>query len=109
MRFYGSAMPFQHIQGAFSEKLIIDVSQAYQVADHLSLSKAALAEPLSVGLHAIQRAGGVLGKKVLVTGCGPIGSLLIGGLRRAGAALLWLPTLLTCHWLAHKKWAQTLP
>ena len=27
---------------------------------------------------------GVLGKKVLVTGCGPIGSLLIGGLRRAG-------------------------
>lgn len=88
MRFYGSAMPFPHIQGAFSEKLIIDASQAYPVADHLSLSEAALAEPLSVGLHAIQRAGGVLGKKVLVTGCGPIGSLLIGGLRRAGAALI---------------------
>lgn len=88
MRFYGSAMPFPHIQGAFSEKLIIDASQAYQVADHLSLSEAALAEPLSVGLHAIQRAGGVLGKKVLVTGCGAIGSLLIGGLRRAGAALI---------------------
>lgn len=28
----------------------------------------------------------MLGKKVLVTGCGPIGSLLIGALRRAGAA-----------------------
>jgi L-idonate 5-dehydrogenase len=88
MRFYGSAMPFPHIQGAFSEILVIDASQAYKVADHLSLSEAALAEPLSVGLHAIQRAGGVLGKKVLVTGCGPIGSLLIGGLRRAGAALI---------------------
>jgi L-idonate 5-dehydrogenase len=86
MRFYGSAMPFPHIQGAFSEQLMIDASQAYAVADHLSLSEAALAEPLSVGLHAIQRAGGVLGKKVLVTGCGPIGSLLIGALRRAGAA-----------------------
>jgi L-idonate 5-dehydrogenase len=86
MRFYGSAMPFPHIQGAFSEMLVIDASQAYAVADHLSLSEAALAEPLSVGLHAIQRAGGVLGKQVLVTGCGPIGSLLIGGLRRAGAA-----------------------
>jgi L-idonate 5-dehydrogenase len=86
MRFYGSAMPFPHIQGAFSEQLVIDASQAHPVADHLSLSEAALAEPLSVGLHAIQRAGGVLGKKVLVTGCGPIGSLLIGGLRRAGAA-----------------------
>ncbi len=88
MRFYGSAMPFPHIQGAFSEQLMIDASQAHAVADHLSLSEAALAEPLSVGLHAIQRAGGVLGKKVLVTGCGPIGSLLIGGLRRAGAAYI---------------------
>lgn len=86
MRFYGSAMPFPHIQGGFSEKLVIDASQAHPIADHLSLSEAALAEPLSVGLHAIQRAGGVLGKHVLVTGCGPIGSLLIGGLRRAGAA-----------------------
>jgi L-idonate 5-dehydrogenase len=88
MRFYGSAMPFPHIQGAFSEQLVIDASQAHAIADHLSLSEAALAEPLSVGLHAIQRAGGVFGKKVLVTGCGPIGSLLIGGLRRAGAALI---------------------
>jgi L-idonate 5-dehydrogenase len=86
MRFYGSAMPFPHIQGAFSELLVIDQHQAHPVADHLSLSEAALAEPLSVGLHAIQRAGGVLGRQVLVTGCGPIGSLLIGGLRRAGAA-----------------------
>jgi L-idonate 5-dehydrogenase len=37
-------------------------------------------------LHAIQRAGSVFGKQVLVTGCGPIGTLLIGALRRAGAA-----------------------
>jgi hypothetical protein len=56
------------------------------LAEKRRLSEAALAEPLSVGLHAIQRAGSVLGKQVLVTGCGPIGSLLIGALRRAGAA-----------------------
>lgn len=86
MRFYGSAMPFPHIQGAFCEQLVIDAAQAYPIADHLSLSQAALAEPLSVGLHAIARAGSVLGQQVLVTGCGPIGSLLIGALRRAGAA-----------------------
>ncbi|NCY26401.1 MAG: L-idonate 5-dehydrogenase [Alphaproteobacteria bacterium] len=86
MRFYGSAMPFPHIQGAFCEHLVIECHQAHPVLDHLSLSEAALAEPLSVGLHAIQRAGGVLGKQVLVTGCGPIGSLLIAALRRSGAA-----------------------
>ena len=86
MRFYGSAMPFPHIQGAFSEQLVIEAWQAHPIAPHLSLSEAALAEPLSVGLHAIQRAGSVLGQQVLVTGCGPIGSLLIGALRRAGVA-----------------------
>ncbi len=85
MRFFGSAMPFPHIQGAFSEQVVIEAHQAYPVGDHLSLSEAALAEPLSVGLHAISRAGSVLGQQVLVTGCGPIGSLLIGALRRAGA------------------------
>jgi L-idonate 5-dehydrogenase len=63
MRFYGSAMPFPHIQGAFSESLVIEQSQAHAVADSLPLSQAALAEPLSVGLHAISRAGSVFGKK----------------------------------------------
>ena len=88
MRFYGSAMRFPHVQGAFREMLVIDVAQAHAVADDLSLSEAALAEPLSVGLHAIARAGTVFGKRVLVTGCGPIGALLIAGLRRAGAAYI---------------------
>mgnify|MGYP000891895995 FL=1 len=86
MRFYGSAMRFPHVQGAFQEMLIIDASQAHPIAESLSLSEAALAEPLSVGLHAITRAGSVFGKQVLVTGCGPIGALLIASLRRAGAA-----------------------
>jgi len=86
MRFYGSAMRFPHVQGAFRETLVIDAAQAHAVSDELPLSQAALAEPLSVGLHAIARAGSVFGKRVLVTGCGPIGALLIAGLRRAGAA-----------------------
>jgi len=86
MRFFGSAMRFPHVQGAFRQTLVIDASQAHPLNESLSLSLAALAEPLSVGLHAIQRAGSVFGKQVLVTGCGPIGTLLIGALRRAGAA-----------------------
>ena len=85
MRFYGSAMPFPHIQGAFSEELIADVSQCVR-ADGLSAAEAAMAEPLSVGLHATRRAGELLGKRVLVTGCGPIGVLAIMAARRAGAA-----------------------
>ena len=85
MRFYGSAMPFPHIQGAFREELIADAAQCVR-ADGLSAAEAAMAEPLSVGLHATRRAGELLGRHVLVTGCGPIGVLAILAARRAGAA-----------------------
>lgn len=44
-----------------------------------------MAEPLAVALHAVGRAGPLLGKSVLVTGCGPIGILCILAARRAGA------------------------
>lgn len=84
MRFYGSAMPFPHIQGAFREYLIADARQCVP-ADGLTPAEAAMAEPLSVALHATRRAGGMLGKSVLVTGCGPIGLLAILAARRAGA------------------------
>ncbi len=85
MRFYGSAMPFPHIQGAFREWLVADVAQCAP-ADGLDPGIAAMAEPLAVCLHATRRAGEMLGKRVLVTGCGPIGLLTILAARRAGAA-----------------------
>lgn len=85
MRFYGSAMPFPHIQGAFRQVLVADASQCVD-ATGLSAGEAAMAEPLAVTLHATTRAGGMLGKRVLVTGCGPIGVLSILSARRAGAA-----------------------
>jgi L-idonate 5-dehydrogenase len=87
MRFYGSAMPFPHIQGAFREMLVADASQCVP-ADGLSPGEAAMAEPLAVTLHATRRAGNLLGKSVLVTGCGPIGVLAILAARRAGADLI---------------------
>jgi len=85
MRFYGSAMPFPHIQGAFREVLVADASQCVD-ATGLTPGEAAMAEPLAVTLHATRRAGDMLGKRVLVTGCGPIGVLAILAARRAGAA-----------------------
>ena len=85
MRFYGSAMPFPHIQGAFRESLVADASQCVD-ATGLTAGEAAMAEPLAVTLHATKRAGDMLGKRVLVTGCGPIGVLSILAARRAGAA-----------------------
>ncbi|WP_370321580.1 L-idonate 5-dehydrogenase [Oricola sp.] len=85
MRFYGSAMPFPHIQGAFRQILVADQRQCAP-ADGLTAGEAAMAEPLAVCLHATRRAGELFGKRVLVTGCGPIGLLSILAARRAGAS-----------------------
>ena len=86
MRFYGSAMRTPHIHGAFRNLLPCDASQCVAVADSVPLSLAALAEPFSVGLHAVSRAGSLTGKKVLVSGCGPIGALALAAARLHGAA-----------------------
>lgn len=85
MQFYGSAMPFPHIQGAFREYVVADARQCAR-AEGLTAGEAAMAEPLSVVLHAAKRAGDLMGKRVLVTGCGPIGLLAVMVARAAGAA-----------------------
>ena len=85
MRFYGSAMRFPHVQGAFCDELVIEERQAVPVGGATSSGEAAFAEPLAVALHAMRQAGPLLGRRVLVTGCGPIGCLTIIAARRAGA------------------------
>jgi L-idonate 5-dehydrogenase len=86
MRFYGSAMRFPHVQGGFREVLVCRESQAHVVADGTSLQEAAMAEPFAVALHATRRAGALMGKRVLISGSGPIGALTAIAARRAGAA-----------------------
>jgi L-idonate 5-dehydrogenase len=88
MRFYGSAMPMPHIQGAFRQRLVAESWQCHKVADDVSINEAAFAEPFAVTLHAVNRAGSLLGKRVLVTGCGPIGALCILAARAHGAAAI---------------------
>jgi L-idonate 5-dehydrogenase len=85
MRFYGSAMRNPHMDGGFREVLVCSEAQAVKLPDGLSMEIAAFAEPLSVCLHAARQAGPLLGKRVLVTGTGPIGALAILVARQAGA------------------------
>lgn len=85
MRYFGSAMRMPHVQGAFRQELVIDVRQAFKLADGVTDAEGSMAEPLAVALHAVNRAGPLLGRKVLVTGCGPIGAMVIIAARRAGA------------------------
>ena len=85
MWFYGSAMRIPHSQGAFRELIVADDYQCEPVGDAVSLGEAACCEPLSVALHAVTQAGSLAGKRVLVTGSGPIGALVVAAARFAGA------------------------
>ncbi len=84
--YLGSAATFPHRDGAFASTVVLPTRMLRVLPSSLSLRDAALIEPASVAWHAVSRAGGVRGKRVLVTGSGPIGALIIAVLHRAGAA-----------------------
>ncbi|MBC7481234.1 MAG: L-idonate 5-dehydrogenase [Rhizobacter sp.] len=86
MRFLGSASVFPHVQGMFRERFVMGERQLTPISEDISLGELACAEPLSIGLHAVHRAGVLTGKTVLVTGGGTIGSMSVIAARLAGAA-----------------------
>lgn len=85
MLFRGSAMRFPHAQGLFRETLLVPAYLPYHVGSGVEAGLAALAEPFAVCLHAVKQAGWLLGKTVQVSGCGPIGCLIVAAARLAGA------------------------
>lgn len=86
MRFYGSAMPMPHIQGSFSQQLVAHNWQCHKIDEAVGIQTAAFAEPFAVALHGVKRAGNLFGKRILITGAGPIGALCAIAARVAGAA-----------------------
>jgi L-idonate 5-dehydrogenase len=78
-------MRYPHVQGGFRESIEVDEAQAVPIAPTMSMAEAAMGEPLAVCLHAARQAGSLLGARVLVTGCGPIGALAVVVARLGGA------------------------
>ncbi|MFJ9539419.1 L-idonate 5-dehydrogenase [Streptomyces sp. NPDC101225] len=93
-RYLGSAARLPHVQGGFAARIVVPAGQLRPLPAGLELRRAALAEPLSVALHAVRRAGAVAGRHVLVTGAGPIGCLVVAAARAAGAARITVTDLL---------------
>jgi L-idonate 5-dehydrogenase len=84
--YLGSAARFPHTEGAFAGIVALPSRMLRPLPTGLALRDAALAEPAAVAWHAVTRAGDLTGKRVLVVGAGPIGSLIIAVAKRAGAA-----------------------
>jgi L-idonate 5-dehydrogenase len=85
-RFFGSAARFPHVQGMFAELFVASEEQCVAIPKSTPFRVAACAEPLGVTLHRVARAGPILGRKILVTGSGPIGALVAASARLAGAS-----------------------
>jgi len=84
--FMGSASRRPHMQGCFAETIDVRPAQCFPVPQRVPYAHAALAEPLSVCLHAANRAGDLAGRSVVVTGAGLIGLLLVAAAKHRGAA-----------------------
>lgn len=91
VRYLGSAALDPHTDGGFCELKVVRRDQLLALPDTVDTRRGALAEPLAVAVHAVNRVagvlpGGVAGREVLVNGAGPIGLLVILVARQQGAA-----------------------
>lgn len=83
--FLGSASTDPHVDGGFSSRMVTGVANLVPIPDGVASNDVVFAEPLAVTLHALQRAGGVSGKSVLVIGAGPIGAMAAAAAVHQGA------------------------
>ncbi len=102
MRFNGSAMRSPHVHGLFRETVDVPAGRLFAMPPGVSAAEAALCEPFAVALHAVSQAGDITGQRVLITGCGPIGALVISAARLKGAAQI-IATDISAHALAVAK------
>lgn len=86
MRFMGSAQFFPHVNGGFAQYVALEPHQCVPYQADADPKLLAFAEPLAVCIHAVRQAGDLVGKRVLVTGAGPIGCLVIAAALASGAS-----------------------
>jgi (R,R)-butanediol dehydrogenase/meso-butanediol dehydrogenase/diacetyl reductase len=70
--------------GAFAQYVLVRAGSLLRVPAGLTPRQAALAEPMAVALHGINRSGVAKGDSVMVFGAGPIGALSVAALKAWG-------------------------
>ena len=79
MKIFGVTEP-----GAFAEYAPVPKECIVRLDDALTYEQGAMLEAMGAGVHGVEKAQ-VKGKTVLVSGCGPIGLMVIGACRAHGA------------------------
>ena len=74
--------------GGYAEQMVLSAPIVLEVPNGLDTRRAALTEPLAVGLHAVAKSGITARDAAVVVGCGPVGLAVIAGLRAAGVEVV---------------------
>jgi threonine dehydrogenase-like Zn-dependent dehydrogenase len=70
--------------GGYAERMLLSAPLLLPVPNGLDPQHASLAEPMAVGLHAVNKSGIQPGEPALVLGCGPIGIAVVAALSLRG-------------------------
>jgi L-iditol 2-dehydrogenase len=79
--------------GAASDYFPVPANKLVKMPAWMSHDEGAMIEPLAVGVRAVQKAGDVEGKNILVYGAGPIGNLVAQTAKALGAAEIMIVDL----------------
>lgn len=74
--------------GGYAEQMLLSAPFLLEVPNGLDTERAALTEPLAVGLHAVAKSGVTERDAAVVYGCGPVGLAVIAGLRAVGVEVV---------------------
>ena len=88
--YLGSAATVPPTDGLFREYMAFPAPNCHPLPDEIDDAAAAMIEPLAVAMHAVRQAGTISGARVLVTGGGAIGQLILAVARAYGASTLAL-------------------
>jgi 2-desacetyl-2-hydroxyethyl bacteriochlorophyllide A dehydrogenase len=70
--------------GAFCRYLTVRADHLLRLPDHLSTRAAALTEPTAIAVHTVNLSGATTSDRVLITGAGPVGLLILAVLLARG-------------------------
>jgi L-iditol 2-dehydrogenase len=77
-------------EGCLGEYIVMPAECCYRIKIETSLEQAAIAEPLSIGVYAVERSVNMKGARIGILGAGPIGLsiLLAAGTKQVGRAFV---------------------
>lgn len=96
-----------HVDGGLQERLLIDEAQAFPLAQ-TSAAVAALTEPVSIAVRAVNRAAVAPGERVVILGAGPIGQCTLVVAAERGAEVLMVDLQEGRLTIARELGAETL-